>query len=532
MIIDYTPEEIAQARQLRERIAPSLANFNSLIAQETEKAKRDELIIQRQAAIDRNEAEITAFIKQCEKKRFSVIEAGGAPAILDSAREQLPRLIRLFYEETKRDTAGLENKVLKNACVGTRRKDEFFINPDYMAGYLKEELELHIEALREEKDHAQQLFALINEAIINSPLTDKKPSAKKHTGKSPLAQALGLRRGPLAEIKSFGLMTDKTSAALIEDEGSIFTQKADGQIAIRWITNQAPEKAPAVPVYIALSYEGTSEGRQKLTAFDQAVYNAISTRFYLWKKENPGEALQITPAEIWRNMNGKQAGDTAAKPSAAQIKKVCASIDKMASMRFYMDIREEIAAFNLKIDDERFSNGYIRDNFLNCREIGFISDRGRIVNSYQIREEPALYTYNRFKKHMAIIPFEMLDTSNEISSSEDVIAFKNYLLQQIQLMKKAKEESNGKRRFKRNTRILLSTVYTKTGTPAPEQRTEGKSFKDEETRQAMIRRYRKTDREKVEKLLTAWKAKAWIYDFTPVMRGPSVIGWDIILEKA
>jgi DNA-binding MarR family transcriptional regulator len=154
--------------------------------------------------------------------------------------------------------------------------------------------------------------------------------------------------------------------------------------------------------------------------------------------------------------------------------------------------------------------------------VEFTTDKGNTVQGYRISEEPILYTYNKAKKHLLYIPFEMLDTSGYTSDSENVAEFKGYLMQQIQLMKNALEEEKenknkkGKkgRFFKRSNIILLDTIYKDTGIQTPEERITGKEYKSETIRQREIRRFRQVDRQKIEGLLDAWKAKGWINGYT------------------
>jgi hypothetical protein len=200
-----------------------------------------------------------------------------------------------------------------------------------------------------------------------------------------------------------------------------------------------------------------------------------------------------------------------------------------------MDISKEIEAFNLYIDDERVTAGKIDTYVLNSSKVEFMTEKGRIVEGYRIGEEPILYTYNRVKDHLLYVPYEMLDTSSQISNSEYVPEFRNYLLQQIQLMKNAADNPKGKY-FHRNSIILLETIYRDTGILPPEERIEGKDYKTEASRQKEVRRFRKADRQKIEGLLDAWKAKNWIKGYIvlnsknqPIKEKQQAKGYDIQL---
>lgn len=366
----------------------------------------------------------------------------------------------------------------------------------------KDILSRHIEAMKglpEEK----ALQDALEEIIDASPYTTNEPIKEDA---APLLDINKLMRNPLSDITIYGLMNDKVNAQLIQ--GDFFTQEANGQLTIRFAVDQAPKNQKQAAVYMALTYEGT-EGKltKRLTAFDSAVYNAVATRFYYWQQENINSPLYITPQEIWRTMNGKKSGDGKAKPGKAQLQRICDSLDKMRFTRLYMDISEEIQAFNLYIDDDRVTERKIDTYVLNCSKVEFKTEKGNVIQGYKIGDEPILYTYNRVKKHILYVPYEMLDTSTNTSDSENVTEFRNYLLQQIQLMKNALE-GKGKY-YNRNRIILLETIYRDTGILPPEERIKG-DYANETTRQQLIRRTRKADREKIEGILEAWKAKKWI----------------------
>lgn len=381
----------------------------------------------------------------------------------------------------------------------------FLIKANYAAYCIMDELKYHIDALQKDQEALQEVISYIAEAVRNS---DKTTQGNLEISPEFFKIESNLfRRAPLADISIFGLMNDKTNASLIQEEG-IFKMRTDGQMQLLWRVEQTPQKSDPVPVFVSLTYEGT-EGQltKKLTAFDCAVYNAVATRFYYWKKENLQQPLYITPQEIWRTMNGKNSRDGKANPGKAQNEKICRSLDKMRYTGFTMDLREEIEKHKLYIDDERIQGGQINTYLLNCDKVTFTTEKGRTVTGYRISNEPILYTYNRAKNHIIYVPYEMLDTSKNIGDTENVTEFRNYLLLQIQLMKSAEDGSN---RFKRNNIILLETIYRDTGIQTPEERAKTTAFTSDSARLTYIRKTRKADRQKIEGLLDAWTAKGWI----------------------
>ena len=510
MLIDLTAAEKRKTQEIvngyqpeRERIAAAIEAAHASGDQE----ELTRLLMQQQAVIESLEAALNANFDKMQRKRFKPIKEAGTAAIIAHAKEQAPALLEYIHTTTKNQYRGANAEAYKSMGIGTIKDGLLYLNANYATQALRDELKLHIEALLEDKAALQELLAVIIEAVENSDYTDNTEITDQQ--QKPL-EVMRFRRNPLADITTYGLMNDKASAQLIQD-GEIFQAKADGQLTLRWAVNQAPQNREVVPVYMALTYEGSDyKVTKKLSDYDKRVYEAVGTRFYYWQQDNPQKPLYITPQEIWRTMNGKSSRDGKAKPSDKQIKRICDSLDKMRFTRFYMDISAEIEAFNLSIDDERITGGRIETYVLNSSKVEFTTDKGNTVQGYRIGEEPILYTYNKAKQHILYVPYEMLDTSSYTSDSENVTEFKGYLLQQIQLMKNAQE---GGKRFKRSNVILLETIYRDTGILPPEERIEG-DYANEATRQQIIRRNRKADRQKIEGLLDAWKAKGWINGYT------------------
>jgi hypothetical protein len=501
MLIQFTAEEQGRIQEIRDSYREERQRSQAAIDAATDPDEHKRLLIQHQAIIDRLEDELQAYSDKLQQERFNQI-TGGAAGIIAHAREQAPAILEALHKEYaiyyggEPFTADLINKT----GFLSMKQGKLYINANHAAKQLREELQLHIKALRSDKAALQELLAVIVEAAEDSPLTDNAEIKTDEEDSPAPLEVARFRRSPITDITLFGLMNDKANAQIIQESG-IFQQKADGQLTLQWAVNQAPQKREQVPVYIALSFDGT-EGKlaKKLNAFDNAVYNAIADLFYYWHRDNPQKPLYITPQEIYRRMNGKQSRDGSAKPSQAQVKRISRSIDKMRHVDFYMDISEEIKAHYITLDDERLIGGYIKDYLLNCSEAGFYTEQGRRVKGYRINNEPILYTYNKAKDHVLFLPFDLLDTSAALSDSENVTEFKLYLLQQIFLMKSGTRSSR---------KIKLSTLYSATGIQPPEERLT-KEYANEESRQAVIRRLKKADRDKIEKLLDAWTAKKWI----------------------
>lgn len=513
MILTLTEKENARIQEIQEEFKPKMHALTAQLKATTDAEERRRLIIERQAVYDSMLETLEAYFNICQREHFQPIKDAGTDAVIKHALGQIPDILEQNYNIANADYKALTAAEVKKLNVGTKKGNKLYINANYAAQLLRDELKLHIEALQDNKTALQQLLEKIIEAVETSDYTDNTEITITDTKQKPL-EVMRFRRNPLAEINLFGIMNDKATAQLIQDTG-IFKQKADGQLTLQWAVNQAPQKKEAVPVYMSLTYEGTDyKVTKKLTAFDKQVYEAVSTRFYYWQQDNPQSPLYITPQEIWRTMNGKKSGGSKLNnPSKAQVQRICDSLDKMRFTRFFMDISKEIKAFNLSIDDERLTGGHIETYVLNSSKVEFVTDKGNTVQGYRIGEEPILYTYNKAKNHILYVPYEMLDTSQYTSDSENVAEFKGYLLQQIQHMKNAKEGGKG---FKRSNTILLDTIYSSTGILPPEERTAGKDYKNDTIKQREVRRFRQADREKIEGILEAWKAKSWINGYAAI----------------
>lgn len=512
MLIDLTAAEKKKTQEIidsfqpeRERIADAIEAART--AGDQEEVTR--LLIQQQAVIESLETALNAIFDKMQRKRFKPIKEAGTAAIIAHAKEQAPFLLEYIHTTTNNEYAGTTAELLKSMGIGTIKDGLLYLNANYALQALRDELKPHVEALSNDQQALTELLEVLVEAVEYSDYTD---NTELTDGQQKPLEVMRFRRKPLNDIAKYGIMNDKTVTHIIQDDG-LFQQTANGQYMLRLAVNQAPQNKKAVPVYVALTYEGNDfKVDKRLTAFDKQVYDAVATRFYYWQQENPQKPLYITPQEIWRTMNGKKSGGSKlSNPSKAQVKKICESLDKMRHIDFYMDISEEIKAHYITLEDERLVGGYIKDYLLNCCEVEFCTEKGNAVQGYKLKEEPILFTYNMAKKHVLFVDYEMLDTSRYVSDSENVAEFKGYLLAQIQLMKNA---AKGGKRFKRSNIILLDTIYKSTGIQPPEERIAGKEYKTEGSRQKEVRRFRQVDRQKIEGLLDAWKAKGWINGYT------------------
>ena len=264
------------------------------------------------------------------------------------------------------------------------------------------------------------------------------------------------------------------------------TEELDGKKNLDLYPVGKGNNKQTVQIFVALKYMGADiKLNRKIGGFDKAVYNAIST---LWSAGN----ACITVKDIYETMNGLKKSK---KLSEAQERKIRASVDKMRFTNCYIDFSQELNAIKGESDIE---SGKLSDNMLHISEAIAVMNNGETKNAYKIHTEPVLYTYNRIKRQLISVPIGLLDTSQALSNTDDVIALREYLIQQIQNMKKGIRNSN---------KMLFDTIYKEAGIKQTTNRTQ-------------IMR----DRDKVIAILEAWKDKQYIKGYELTYSGKSING--------
>ena len=196
-------------------------------------------------------------------------------------------------------------------------------------------------------------------------------------------------------------------------------------------------------------------------------------------------------------------------PTKSQISTIEKSLEKLKSIKVYIDMTQEvrhrlikdkkplIAAGVLCDQSDNIRKAVIEDNMLHFRKGELTTESGKVFKSIQIIAEPVLLTYNRAKKTLLTIPMEYIGLESR-NATDKTIAFQDYLLMRIFGYKNRKMKEN---------KILYETLYRDAGQEKPE---DSKGF---------IR-----DRETVAKMLREWKDKGLITDFAEIKEGRSYTG--------
>lgn len=534
MIFEYTAQEKEQLAEIEKRYAALLDQKDNELQKHGKKKKAYARLLEERDELESERiTEHAEFYERAEQARFAAFN-GDVAAIADEARRQVSLIIehRIAADLVFNDQSGNIIQQLQGEQLTEAKALHLLQSADFITRFQKEGrplissreartliyrgLFLFTEFLKTAAPkEAAALDVYISEYISMCPyiyIYTHKPNVEPEAITDDI-------RLPLPLIETYGLMNDKVSHQLIA--GDFTQQDTDGQLSFWAGVRQSPatSKAPVI-VTMALTFEGAQTKLSKrMSGIDNAVYNAVATAFYYHKRSSSGRPFYITPQEIWRLMNGTQ--DAKKNPSAAQMQKVCDSMDKMRFTRLYMDISEEIKAYNLTFEDERLKSGAIDTYMLKSDKVSFTTEKGKTLIGYRVDQEPILYTYNAAKDHVLFVPFDLLDTSQTTGNEGSTIEIRNYLLQQIELMYNGQRDS---------LRILYETIYKATGLESPEERTRGNTYTNENTRRSALTQEAKRDREKIAAILTAWKAKDYITDFCPVKKGRAFIGVDITLN--
>ena len=308
------------------------------------------------------------------------------------------------------------------------------------------------------------------------------------------------QRGNLPVLKNaekYNLLNDKAVYALV---GSFFSLgEIDGQTFMDFAVNEAGKKASPVPVYITLTYDGAANIlSRRINAFDESVFNSVCT-FSCYNK------TKFTAAELWRLMNGYH-GNVRKNPTKNQLKRVINSLEKLSGIRLRMDISEELKAGYFTIDDERVVNGCVNVFFLPAESCLLKTENSKIVAGYELLREPFFLAYHRAKKHVITVPYELLSAG--AAGGKYHAELRDFMLKRISSMKAGVFGSR---------KIAFTgsdSVYANTGIPAPEERIRRENYTLQRDYKAAVRREAAGDREVIRGILTAWREKGFIRDFS------------------
>ena len=536
MEINYTPEERAALDSILKNISDIVNDVGGQETTITDRTPAEILgdpttpeAVELEKIDAEGRARIRKFVERYQEiqsaaEARSFAEISGSPEnILDAAREELPRLLEKQYRAQVIDAPAnlieyaVDNKLITIGPDGSRRLHYDFARQICVSG-----LKLHADALAEYPEKLKELEQIIADALQVSDFVGPAPV-------EAVAPATSYKRPAWPENTKYGIMRDNVSAALIQAPQKAL-QEIDGQMVLDYFVDQN-YPSEIVPVFVTLSYEGDdNSGKKKyLTAYDNNIMSAIATLNYYWQRYAPGGFCTFLADDVYRVMNGKQPNDEAKKPSAKERARIIDHIDKMRNTQIFMDTSQEV--LHVAFSDPRLQRGNVNGHLIEAQQLIGYTPKGDKYAKYMLLIEPILYTYNREKNHVIFAPLNMLDTSDELSNTEFVAEFRLYLLEQVMLMKENRR--NG------NNRILISSIYEKTGIDPPEIRTPKQRKKSEKSQKAenvsaAQRKARAKDCDKFEGILKSWKKKGEIQGFKVIRenrkKNGTKIAYDIILN--
>lgn len=303
----------------------------------------------------------------------------------------------------------------------------------------------------------------------------------------------------LNKPETYSILNNKVSNQYASIQDKLLATEPNGQLT--FMTDLIPvmqspraskKKSVEVNTLVGLSYSGELTRKlARVNGYDKAILNTICSIFQAGNQT-------MTLADIFRVMNG----NTNKQPSQKQRDKILASIKKLGATRIYLDISEEIERKYLTINDSRVTKGVIDEPLLHYTGGLFQTENGQEVYAVSILKEPILMTYSKSKSQLVSFPISLLDTKS-VSATDDIVAIREYLLQQITLMR------NGQRD---NKTILYESIYKSCGIEAPTDRMTAKRKKDA-----------------IKKLLDEWKQQGYIKGSKDKKDGTALVGIEIKL---
>lgn len=199
--------------------------------------------------------------------------------------------------------------------------------------------------------------------------------------------------------------------------------------------------------YTGVEVEGSSLSlNEALTPFDKLVHEAIES-IYLGQYSKYNQIVEMSPRMIYHVMTA----NWKSSPSANEIKKINASIDKM--QRIFVTVRPTSELQLEKPQIVKISGAMISAVRFEIREEG--KSRWR----WNVSSLPLLYRVADQWNHIAHIPIEYLDCHKHVRFNEEIGVLKQYLSDRIEKMKRNTYHNNG---------ILVETLYRDVlGTDSP-----------------------------------------------------------------
>ena len=525
---NLTPEQLQRIDEIRKQYDEELARIDEQV--KTARGRHRKELVSRRAEIELAvHAEVDNYVYNAQAERIKSLDTDDAIAeavqVFNITIEPLYNDLAETYKREPEGSHALDKFITAEGDEVRLRSDFVFSLFDNGSGRPYKSV-LNGDALL-------RYYAAIRDAIKGSPFTDGRDLADALVKTTPEE----VRRF-LPDSRRYSFMNDKVIHALFKadpqkvvvdnkDVTALFFGGEDllriapnGQLEMLYRIDQKTKKAATTLISLTANADALSISK-RTTAFHEVVHDTVYSivRDALTIDPELKVPLFIPTEAIWRRMNGHELNDTRYKLPPAQRERIDNALAYLRNVDVFMDIRQEIDAGIIEKSklEPVFIGGKNTARIVNAdpsERIYIYNGAEVVVNGWTLKEVPLLGIYNEMKRHILTVPLDLLDTAEGgRRNDEKTIVFRNYLLAQIVLMQYGN----------RNTSILLSDLYEKTGTPTPEEAAERG-----EVSEAGIRKRRQKDNDVVEGILTAWVKKAWIKSYEPDKDGRgSIRGYKI-----
>lgn len=273
-------------------------------------------------------------------------------------------------------------------------------------------------------------------------------------------------------------------------------KKAAPMVRGKFEVIKATKTTPAVNSTVIIDSSNLSNvsGANNITPIDMSYQNAYITLLL-----QGNEA--ITPAMLARVAAGLSPGQDV---SPRQIEEAKASMEKQMATLLTIDATEEAKAYGHK-------SGLLKGNMIYAKFAQVVSINGKTTSAYLPLhgdngkiDFPILYQYAAISGQIATVPYDLLQIPS-ISSSQNNIVLRNYLLLQIKGMEKGSL----------SRKIKYSTIFERLG------------MNEKETTNWKIKTSR--IRSTTMKMLDYWKTKGFIKSYRPYKKGNTIEGLEITI---
>ena len=315
------------------------------------------------------------------------------------------------------------------------------------------------------------------------------------------------------DTSKYTAMNSLVSAQMVSKSPKTSKKDIPGQITMQW---DIIEKEVFYVATVDIVNDNNVNINAKIDAYDMAIINAVGSLYLAHQAQEPGEPCYLTPMDIWRFMNGKEANDKKFRMSPNQEKQLLAHIDKLRFTKFEIDLKSQMEKWGISFD-KRYTEktGKADDYVLNLSgtQIYTSNNKNQVTYGYQVNKEPILFTYSRFRKQIITVDKSLLNVTDKKSLGENTIVFKNYLLKRIE---------NYKNGYLNSNMIKLETIYRETGIKEPGQREKEEEYSSKSTYLSAIRKQRAKDCKEIEHILATWEAAKYIKSFKKEGQGNEV----------